>query len=119
MWNILAIGMPMGAEWIVIAALGLLIFGKRLPEVGRGLGRSIIEFKKGMKGLGDDIDTQVDAELEKEANAPRLTDQTAEKPKFDPYTGKPVEQPKPQFDPYTGKPIEAANEASAGESHPA
>jgi sec-independent protein translocase protein TatA len=41
--------MPMGAEWLVIAALGLLIFGKRLPEVGRSLGRGIVEFKKGIK----------------------------------------------------------------------
>jgi len=39
MFNTLAIGMPVGAEWLVIAALGLLIFGKRLLEVGRSLGK--------------------------------------------------------------------------------
>lgn len=43
---------------VVIAIFGLLIFGKRLPEVGRGLGRSIVEFKKGLKGIDDDIEEQ-------------------------------------------------------------
>ena len=43
----LALGMPGLTEWIIIGALGLLIFGKRLPEVGRSLGKGIVEFKKG------------------------------------------------------------------------
>lgn len=51
----LALGMPGVTEWIVIGCLALLIFGKRLPEVGRGLGQSIVEFKKGLKGIDDDL----------------------------------------------------------------
>ena len=105
MSNVLAFSLPMGAEWIVIAALGLLIFGKRLPEVGRSLGRGIVEFKKGIKGVTDEVEEQVDAETR-----PKLADQSAAETtgakadhKFDPYTGKPIEQPK--FDPYTGKPL--------------
>lgn len=54
----LALGMPVGWEWLIIAGFGLLLFGKRLPEVGRSLGKGIIEFKKGLKGIGDDIDEQ-------------------------------------------------------------
>jgi sec-independent protein translocase protein TatA len=113
MFSTLAIGFPVGAEWIVIAALGLLIFGKRLPEVGRSIGRGIVEFKKGIKGVEEEIEEQVDAESQ-----PRLPDQTARteeaaKPKFDPYTGKPIEEPKPKFDPYTGKPIEEPTEAKS------
>ncbi|MBX3380780.1 MAG: twin-arginine translocase TatA/TatE family subunit [Phycisphaeraceae bacterium] len=42
----------------IILIFGLLIFGKRLPEVGRGLGRSIVEFKKGLKGIDDDLEEQ-------------------------------------------------------------
>lgn len=52
----LAFGLPGGPEWIVLLVLGLLIFGRRLPEVGRSLGRGIVEFKKGIKGIEDEID---------------------------------------------------------------
>ena len=53
----LAIGLPGGSEWIIIALFGLLLFGKRLPEVGKSLGKSIVEFKKGLKGVEDEIHT--------------------------------------------------------------
>ena len=103
--------MPMGAEWLVIAALGLLIFGKRLPEVGKGIGQAIVQFKKGLKSVEDDIE-QVDAE----PPAKRLPDATAAtstagatEQKFDPYTGKPIDRPK--FDPYTGKPVDEPTSA--------
>jgi sec-independent protein translocase protein TatA len=57
MFTSLALGMPGLTEWIIIGALGLLFFGKRLPDVGRSLGKGIVEFKKGLKGIEDDIDT--------------------------------------------------------------
>lgn len=50
------INMPGGTEWIVILVIGLLLFGRRLPEVGRSLGRGIVEFKKGVKGIEDEIE---------------------------------------------------------------
>src|SRR5947207_4418306 len=43
-------------EIIVLLVLGVLLFGRRLPEVGRYLGKGIVEFKKGVKGLEDEID---------------------------------------------------------------
>lgn len=49
------ISMPGGPEWIIIGIIGLLLFGKRLPEVGRSLGKSVIEFKKGLQGIEDDL----------------------------------------------------------------
>jgi sec-independent protein translocase protein TatA len=49
------ISMPGGPEWIVIGIVGLLIFGKRLPEVARSLGKSVVEFKKGLKAVEDEI----------------------------------------------------------------
>jgi sec-independent protein translocase protein TatA len=51
----LAFGMPGPAEWIMIAAVALLLFGKRLPEVGRSLGKGIVEFKKGLKEIDTDV----------------------------------------------------------------
>lgn len=53
--NTLSLSMPGGWEWLIIALIGLLLFGRRLPEVGRSLGKGIIEFKKGLKGIEDDM----------------------------------------------------------------
>jgi len=50
------ISMPGGGEWIVILIIGLLIFGRRLPDVARSLGKSVNEFKKGMREFQDSAD---------------------------------------------------------------
>jgi len=42
---------------LILLVIGLLVFGKRLPEIGRSLGSSLKEFKKGMQGLEDDVAT--------------------------------------------------------------
>ena len=53
------VSMPGGGEWIVILIIGLLIFGRRLPEVARSLGKSVNEFKKGMREFQDSADEVV------------------------------------------------------------
>jgi len=119
----LAIGMPGIEEWLVIAFIGLLLFGKRLPEVGRSLGKGIVEFKKGLKGIEDEVEIQSSAPARPAApayqhlpttDAPRIATPAAaptQAYKFDPYTGKPI-----RFDPYTGKPI--SEEAVAASQTP-
>ena len=47
-------------EIVVILFIALLLFGRRLPEVGRSLGKGIVEFKKGIKGIEDDIRDDID-----------------------------------------------------------
>lgn len=61
--HMLAFGMPGTFEWIIILGIGLLLFGKRLPEIARGAGRSIVEFKKGMRNIE-----------EEDLETPKLTD---------------------------------------------
>ncbi len=58
-------GMPGGIEWIVILIVALLIFGKRLPEVMKSMGRGIVEFKKGVKGVEDELEDAIDKDPEK------------------------------------------------------
>lgn len=56
MEHTLALIGPLGTtETIVIGIILLLLFGRRLPEVGRSLGQGIVEFKKGLKDVTDDI----------------------------------------------------------------
>ena len=51
-------------EIVILLVIGVLIFGKRLPEVGRNFGRSIVEFKKGLKGVGDEIEAETNKQIE-------------------------------------------------------
>jgi len=86
--TLLALGWPGPFELLILAGLGLLIFGKRLPEVGRSIGKTIVEFKKGMK----EVETEIyeNDEEKSPADSPRKSiGQTA---KFDPYTGKPLQR---------------------------
>ena len=57
-------GIPGGFEWIIILVIALLIFGKRLPGTMRSIGRGIVEFKKGLKGVKDEAD-EVEEEVKK------------------------------------------------------
>ena len=43
-------------EMMMLMGLAVLLFGKRLPEVGRSLGKGIVEFKKGLSGAVDELD---------------------------------------------------------------
>ena len=46
--------MPGIPELLIVALVILLLFGKRLPTVMRSLGTSIVEFKRGVKGIEDE-----------------------------------------------------------------
>lgn len=54
-----------GAEILIILGIALLVFGsKKLPDIGRSLGRGLREFKSGVKGFGDDVRDGMDDEPE-------------------------------------------------------
>ena len=48
----MGIGAP---EMIVLGLIALLLFGSRVPEVMRSLGRGLSEFKKGVSGVEEEI----------------------------------------------------------------
>jgi sec-independent protein translocase protein TatA len=58
MSSLLAIGMPGLPELMIIGVIILLLFGSRLPSVMRNLGRGIVEFKRGVRGVEDDIERE-------------------------------------------------------------
>jgi sec-independent protein translocase protein TatA len=43
-------------EMLMVMGVAVLLFGKRLPEVGRSLGRGIVEFKKGLNDVSHELD---------------------------------------------------------------
>lgn len=72
------------SELIIIAIIVLLIFGaKRLPEIGKGLGGAIKEFRKVKKEISsEDTDQQIeenDKALKKEDDPPSLEAKVVEK----------------------------------------
>lgn len=74
-------GMPGGMEWILIALVVLLLFGgKKIPELAKGLGSGIKNFKKAVK---DDEPEDVEvAKTEKlEETAEKKSEETKEENK--------------------------------------
>ena len=51
------IGMPGPFELMIVGLIILLLFGNRLPSVMRSMGKGIVEFKKGVQGIEDEIDS--------------------------------------------------------------
>ena len=61
----------MGIGWteiVVILIVALLLFGRRLPEVARSMGKSVGEFKKGLKESQDELNNVIKVEPPKDAS---------------------------------------------------
>ncbi|HMU08691.1 MAG TPA: twin-arginine translocase TatA/TatE family subunit [Ferruginibacter sp.] len=59
----LLIGMPGGSEWILIFIAVLLLFGgKKIPELMRGVGKGIREFKDAKDNVKNELDTGLNGE---------------------------------------------------------
>ena len=88
------IGVP---EMIVVGIIALLLFGKRLPEVARSLGKGIVEFKKGMSGIEDDVRSSTynsSSSYSSRHDRPEANDDEPEMsaPKFEPPQSEPKEE---------------------------
>ena len=67
--SVLLFGMPGGSEWIFIVVIVLVLFGgKKIPELMRGMGKGVKEFKDGIKGEGEETtstDEKTSSKIEK------------------------------------------------------
>ena len=79
-------------HWLIFGIVAVLLFGNRLPSVARSLGRSFVEFKKGMSDLESEFKSSVYSEP---TTTPRVayTDHSEPAaPRFEPP--KPASEPK-------------------------
>jgi sec-independent protein translocase protein TatA len=84
--SMLAFFGPIGApEMIIFGIIAVLLFGSRLPTVARSLGKSIVEFKKGMHDLQDEVRSSVDSEAKARVGyRPPREESEPSAPKFEP-----------------------------------
>ena len=76
-------------EMLIVGVVAVLLFGKRLPEVGRSLGKGIVEFKKGIRGIEDEIDTASTKRRVSHYSDDEDDRQQATAPKFEPPSAEP------------------------------
>lgn len=81
-------------ELMVLGVIALLLFGKRLPEVARSLGKGLTEFKKGMRGIEDEMHGAFREPAretpQRRPEPPRDDERELRAPKFEPPTSEPV-----------------------------
>jgi sec-independent protein translocase protein TatA len=71
-------------EMLLFGVIAVILFGSRLPSVARSLGKSIVEFKKGMKDIENDVKTSIYAEPAGRVGYDDRSEPTA--PRFEPPT---------------------------------
>lgn len=81
------------SELMILGIIGLLLFGKRLPEVARNLGKGMMEFKKGMYDIQDEVTTASSSRSANVSSRPIPADEREEAtaPKFEPPKYEPSE----------------------------
>ena len=85
------LGIP---ELIIVGVIAVLLFGKKLPEVARSMGKGVVEFKKGIRGIEDEVDrSEYSTSTTKHYDETDHHDQ-ATAPKFEPPASEPKEEVK-------------------------
>lgn len=64
-FNLFSFFSPSPLQLLIVAVIALLLFGDRLPQVMRSIGKSVVEFKKGVQGIEEDVKNSKTATDEK------------------------------------------------------
>jgi len=75
-------------ELVIFGIIAVILFGSRLPSVARSMGKSIVEFKKGMKDIENEVSTSVYSEPTGRVGYSDHSEPTA--PRFEPPKGQEV-----------------------------
>ena len=88
--------LPMGIssqEMIVFGVIALILFGKRLPEVARSLGKGVTEFKRGLNGFERELTSATNTRSSYTPPSRPIPDDSrieTTAPKFEPPTQAPI-----------------------------
>ena len=69
---------------LILLLLGVMLYGKKLPDIGRQLGQSLLELKRGMSDLGDQATTSMSRASEPAPSSSPSHSEEAQAPKFEP-----------------------------------
>jgi sec-independent protein translocase protein TatA len=75
------LGLPAPTQLIVLLVLAVLLFGQNLPQVARSWGQKLAEFRRGMKGIEDQIRSITSEIATPSSSQPTIT---SSKPQADP-----------------------------------
>ena len=80
---------PGPMDMLIIGVIAVLLFGKRLPEVGRSVGKGLMEFKKGLRGIEEELHKATYASLESSPSRSSVSEEAEDReeataPKFEP-----------------------------------
>lgn len=80
--HLLAFGIPSGPDLIILLVIVLVLFGaKRLPELARGLGQSVNEFKKAKDEFDKEVAKSPESPTSTPSVQPPVTTSAKEEPK--------------------------------------
>lgn len=93
---------PSMPEMMIVGVIALLLFGKRLPEVARSLGKGMREFKEGMAGVTGEFNSAYNSpsRVESRSTSRPVPDDEEDRgefvaPKFEPPPVEPSEPHQP------------------------
>ena len=72
-FSLLAFWSPGPGEMLLLAAVALLLYGGKLPEVARSWGKSFAEFRRGLSGIQNDINEAIYSEPQRIEYQPEQT----------------------------------------------
>ena len=75
--NVLLGYVPGYPEIIVVLVIAVILFGRRLPEVARSFGKSIVEFKRGLRDVQNEVDSASDPPNDT-SEKPTITDKSSD-----------------------------------------
>jgi sec-independent protein translocase protein TatA len=78
-------GMPGPFETLIILVLAVLLYGQRLPEVARKVGKGFAEFQKGLRGLESELHTAINSSVSSSSSSSASSGKSAASAEYTTY----------------------------------